>query len=373
MKLLTAIFLSCLTLHAASFYLDVTNFPTAALFDREMQSHPPRSLTVLGVGTFPTMGDTAWGPKSGQIIHGSGMGLTVLQFPSNSVMAGMLDRAHLIQPQSLFETNITVTDLTLDCNYRTGFVGTLNGISLHGSGNDIERLECINTAAITSDSSPTNYEEAYGIWCNPYPYPDGVNNRIKDCCVHDFHGNRVNDLQALGLIFGSGIVSGNVITGNSTNYMFGLGAGSHDSIVEGNILTHVVNGLHYDSGVGMTNVLVVNNQFIGVNEVADLANGRFQNVRFEGNVIQLTNVSPSSTIEAFYFHELPATFFNLDVGGNSVSLLSTPGSAIRFIWANNVRGITSHDNMFDAVLPNLFVNCTGAQSYNNWLFGQVRN
>ena len=237
---------------------------TASKFDPLINNLPPYSLIHLCPGTFQTMGNTAWGPHDGQRIVGAGMGITVLQFPSNAVVSGVLNIAHIIQPISPC-TNVTISDLTIDCNYPAWILanGTLSGILLCGSRNSIERVECINTAAISGTDK--NYLEAWGIQIAPFPYPDGFDNEIKDCRVSHFHGGTNTDLQALGLASGSGRVIDNDIEGDTNGFVLGLNCGSHDTIITGNTLHHVVNGIHYDSGMGLTNCIIANNLFIGVN------------------------------------------------------------------------------------------------------------
>ena len=180
---------------------------TAAKFDAAMRSIPPYSVIHLEPGTFESMGDTTaggtgWGPKTGWVIAGGGMRLTTLQFPSNAVVSGALNRGHLIKVVSPYlQTNITVRDLTLDCNYQSSLnlasnldlalkasatdgAFTLDGISLAGSGNRIEHVRCINTAAMTT--SPTNYAEAWGIFIVPWPFPDGADNVSEGLCGFGF-------------------------------------------------------------------------------------------------------------------------------------------------------------------------------------------
>ena len=351
---------------------------TAAKFDAAMRAISAGSLIHLGVGTFQTMGDAAWGPKTGQHIVGAGIGLTVLQFPSNAVVSGALNRAHVIGVQSPYlQTNITVSDLTVDCNFQSnldlapnpGFPGifTLNGVSLPGSGNTIERVKCINTAAITS--SPTNYAEAWGIWIAAFPFPEAHGNLIADCVVSDFHGNYKNDLAGLGLMENnSGIVRNNFITQTGTNRVFGIGPGTHDSVMDGNIMSGVMLGLHTDSGIGLTNVTIVNNQFINCNTAIDWENGVVQDVTIANNNIVLTNTTGGpATVQAFFFHPAPSRFYNVSIKDNSVRVAGTnkfPNQ--RFIFAYNSHGILIKNNRVDASLPSYFSGCTGITMMDNY-------
>jgi hypothetical protein len=284
---------------------------TVDKFDNAMRSIPPYSLIHLEPGTFESMGDTTaggtgWGPKTGWVVSGADMYLTTLRYPSNAVVSGALNRGHLIKVVSPYlQTNITVKDLTLDCNYQTFLdvasnldialkasatdgTFTLNGIALIGSDNTIERVRCINTAAITS--SPTNYAEAWGIFIVPSPFPDGIGNVVEGCVVSDFHGNFHNNLSALGLMAGSGIIRMTNTTGNA-----------------------------------------------------------------------------SATVEAFFFHPAPSRFYNISIKDNSVRVAGTnkfPNQ--RFIFAYNSHGILIKNNRVDASLPSYFSGCTGITMMDNY-------
>ncbi len=212
---------------------------------RAMRSIPPYSLIHLEPGTFETMGDTTaggtgWGPKTGWVIAGGGMCLTTLQFPSNAVVSGALNRGHLIKVicRPYLQTNVTVCDLTLDCNYQSGLnlasnldlalkasaldgAFTLDGISLIGSGNRIWNVRCINTAAMTT--SATNYAEAWGIFIVPCAV-----SRWGRQCDRRVVWFRIRTAilkmtwSALGLMAGSGIIRSNFITQSGTNAMIGI-------------------------------------------------------------------------------------------------------------------------------------------------------
>ena len=339
----------------------------AAKFDSAMQSLPPYSLIHLAPGTFQTMGNMGWSPKTGQHIVGAGLGLTVLQFPSNAVVSGALNHAHVIGVQPPYrQTNITVSDLTVDCNYQPGTIGTLNGISLPGSGNTIERVKCINAAAFTFSS--TNYAEAWGIWIVAFPFAEAHGNRIEDCVVTDFHGNYHNNLSALGLLENnSGIVRSNFITQTGTNRVFGIVPGSHDSVMDGNILSGVMLGSHSDSEYGITNVTIVNNQFINCNTAIDWENGVIQDVTIANNNIVLTNITgkTSATVQAFFFHPAPSAFYNVAIKDNSVRVAGKFPNQ-RFILAYNSHGILITNNRVDAALPSYFSGCTGIAMMDNY-------
>jgi hypothetical protein len=79
------------------------------------------------------------------------MDVTILQFPSNAVGAGMLLDGKVIAVQSPFgQTNISVSDMTLDRNYQPRTITTLDGLSLSGPGSTVERVKLINAASFAA-------------------------------------------------------------------------------------------------------------------------------------------------------------------------------------------------------------------------------
>jgi hypothetical protein len=252
------------------------------------------------------------------------MDVTILQFPSNAVVSGALFNSWVITPQSPYrQTNILVSDLTLDCNYQPGTRTSLNGIYLAGSGNTIQRVKLINAASFTT--SATNYIEAWGIIIGAWPYPEGSGNRIEDCVVSDYHGNFHNNLSAMGLLENnSGIVTHNLIVQNVTNYMLGIYPGSHDSVMDGNILQNVSVGSHYDSGTGVTNDTILNNKFINCSAAIDWYNSTFQDVTIAFNDIVLMNDGRGAfSTESFFFHPEPSVFKNITIFGNTIRVAGT--------------------------------------------------
>ena len=341
---------------------------TCSNFDHSMQSLPPHSTIHLLPGTYQTMGGYGWGPKTGQHLLGSGMDVTVLQFPAAAVASGACFNDSVIAVQSPYwQTNVTVSDLTLDCNYQPGTLTTLNGISLVGSGNTIERVKLINAASFTS--ARTNYFEAWGIIIGAWPFNDACGNRIENCVVSGYKCNFGNNLSALGLLENSsGIIAHNFITQDGTNYVFGIYPGSHDSVVDGNILQNVVVGSHYDSGTGATNDTFINNKFINCSCAIDWYGACFQDNTFQNNSISLTNDgSGRFSTEAFFFHPEPSVFKNITIFGNTVRVAGTnhfPNQ--RFILAYNAHGLLIQNNRVDAHLPSLFVHHSGIVMNNNY-------
>jgi hypothetical protein len=140
-------------------------------------------------------------------------------------------------------------------------------------------------------------------------------------------------------------------------------------VMDGNILSGVMLGSHYDSGYGITNVTIVNNQFINCNTAIDWENGVVQDVTIANNNIVLTNTTgkASATVQAIFFHPAPSAFYNVAVRDNSVRVAGFnkfPNQ--RFILAYNSHGILIKNNRVDAALPSYFSGCTGITMMDNY-------
>ena len=294
---------------------------TASRFDSVMSIIPTNSTIHLLAGRFQTMGFQGYSLKTGQRVVGAGIYQTTVQLLPVAAYGD-----YVMGTQS--DTNITISDLTVDCNYQPKSVITLNGISLHGSGNAIDRVRLINAASVTE--SPTNYVEAWGLIIASFPFPDATGNRISDCIIEHFHGNFSNNLTGLGLPENnSGWITGNRVVQDGQQYIYGFYPGSHDTVISGNILNCVI-GSHIDSQTGVTNDIITSNQFVGVSAAIDWANGFYSGTTFTDNNITLTNDgSGRFTTIAFYFQP-GSTNVNLSIHGNQAKTLGNFPNA-RFI------------------------------------------
>jgi hypothetical protein len=132
--------------------------------------------------------------------------------------------------------------------------------------------------------------------------------------------------------------------------MLGITPGSHNSIMESNVLLNVRVGSHYDYGIGVTNDIIVNNQFINCSCAIDWYGATFRDTAFASNQIVLTNDgSGNFSTEAFFFHPQPSAFRNLTITGNTVTTTGNfPSPA--FIVGYNVHGLLIQGNLVDARL-----------------------
>jgi hypothetical protein len=334
-------------------------------FDAIMDSLPANATIHLLAGTYETTGCLGWGPKTGQTIIGAGINSTTLRFPTRLYPKFKW----LIEPHSPYhQTNITVSDLTLDCNYQPGTLITLNGICLHGSGNTIERVRLVNAASFTK--SDRDYSESFGIIIGKFPYPFATNNVVKDCIVSNYLCNYRNNLSAIGITSDGGQILNNLVVSGGCNYVLATGCIGKGCLVSNNVTRGCKIGYHSDTSGGSTNLTVSHNEFLDCACAFFVANSTNYDLDFSSNNIVLSNDDPNFSTEGMFFCP-PVAFTNVVVVGNSVSLgplnlkngAPTPG--VNFIRANNVSGLNIHDNSVAAGLRSVFVNCAGMTTNNS--------
>ena len=181
-------------------------------------------------GTYQTHGIQV---RSGIQVLGSGIDVTVLQFPP-----GTPDGSTVINTagqSGVACTNNVVADLTCDCNYISGSY-SYGGVMLAGTRHTIRRVKLINAANMG------RAVEAWGLIIVNWTLDHSDGNTIEECEVTGFdHAKPESDLCAIGFISTSGvsvpvgILRNNHIfaTDSETSMVFGLIAQSGD-IVEDN-------------------------------------------------------------------------------------------------------------------------------------------
>lgn len=366
-RLAILLFVSCSIASQLTVASDVPNVTPANTywispstnFDAIMDHLPPHATIHLLAGVFETKGGQGWGPKTGQAIIGAGINSTALRFPSNLSPKFKW----LIEPHPPYhQTNITVSDLTLDCNYQPGTLITLDGICLHGSGNTIERVRLVNAASFTK--SKHDYIESFGLMINKFPYPSAVNNVVKDCIVSNYFCNYGNNLSAIGIACDGGQILNNTVVSGDQNYVLAMGFIGNGCLVSNNITRGCKIGYHSDTVGGSTNLTVTCNQFLDCASALFVANSTNYNLNFSSNNIVLANNDSRFSTEGMYFCS-PVAFTNVIVAGNSISVGSlnlkngVPVPGIYFIRANNVSGLHMRDNSVAPGLGNNFVHCAG--------------
>jgi hypothetical protein len=334
-------------------------------FDAIMDHLPANATIHLQAGTYETTGCIGWGPKTGQTIIGAGINSTTLRYPIKQSP----NFQWLIEPHPPYhQTNITVSDLTLDCNYQPGTFITLKGMCLHGSGNTIERVRLVNAASFTK--SARDYRESFGIMISRFPYPSATNNVVKDCIVSNYFCNYANNMSAIGITSDGGQILNNEVVSGGRNYVLATGCIGKGCLVSNNITRGCKMGYHSDTVGGSTNLTVTCNQFLDCACAFFVANSTNYNLNFSSNYITLSNNDPGYLTEGMYFCP-PVAFTNVVVAGNSVSVGSlnlkngAPLPSVSFIRASNVSGLNIHDNSVTAGLGSVFINCAGVTTNNN--------
>jgi hypothetical protein len=263
----------------------------------------------------------------------------------------------MIHPANAAHDHVTVSDLTVDCNYQPGTTITMHGINLVGSGNAIRRVKLLNCASFAG-----RYSEAFGLFI----FARGAtNNEISGCVVENYLCNSNNNLSALGIAGTSGArILNNTIKEVPGNPVFAFGFIGDHLICSGNRVEGCRYGFHDDTPGGCTNAVIINNQFINVAVAAFVANSFTWNLVFASNHISLNNTNASYLTQGLYF-ERSGHYTNLQVFGNTASLGShtyTPG----FFGGANITGLIIRDNRVAAGLTNHISNSTDVVVKDNW-------
>lgn len=319
-----------------------TNFLAVQIQPRETNTVPimPDSDFILSIlradstilltpGTYLTGGDTKWRPKSGQCIQGAGMFLTTIQ------LTNLTDCI----VNSKDQTNITLCDLTLDCNHLS-----YDGVLFHGSGNRILRVRLINRSNFT----PNVYREGFGLLIAPTPFPVAISNEISDCIISNYTANGNNNDSAISISGDGSIVQRNTVYGNGTNYtigeVFGLGVIGNNPLVESNNLFGCFYSYHSDTTGGTSGLTFDANQCWGAFDCFFLANSTNQNMRIFNNV-------PMQFLSVGIKVEIPCAVTNCTITGN---LPLPTGSSKNFMDLHGVSGLTLGDN---STTTNVFTDC----------------
>lgn len=345
----------------------------ATNFDSALDGMPTNCIISLGTGVYETLGRMGWSPKVNQTIKGAGMGKTIIRFPASAVSAGLVSNNPIIGIQPAFyltASNITLEDVTLDCNYQPGALVTLSGANL-GPNAHFKNVELINCASFTK--SDAAYDESFGLTASSFPFDSCVGGTFENCWVHGYKGNFHNNLSAINY-FGNcsrARITNCRIDGSGTNgIVFGVNSGSSDSTIDNCWFTGIQICIHADTSIGATNLIVSDCHAIGVNQFVDFQNATYKNFHSHGNMISLFNVpgDPTATMAAYYFHP-SGSYFNIDISGDAVHGPTTAW----YVVGDNMRGLTIHDDTFEDALKNRVnsQNSTGYSFYDNWLFGNV--
>ena len=245
------------------------------MFDLVLRAHTLRGTKNLTVniqpGTYMTVGNgdyvpgltegsEGWRCHGGWTIKGAGQGVTTLKliktYPSTD---GKTYSAVGICTTSSHTKNVTIQDLTVDCNHNA--IGSKQsaetGISLQGSGHTIQRVTVRNASGWAGEVFPISIG-ANGV--------NSSNNLIQNCTITDWKGgaggsvtisNNVNNFQP-PYTYTSGIVRNNRVVGATIGYG---GWGMNGVVFSNNVAEGCDYGVNIDSMKNL-NVTFSNNQFL---------------------------------------------------------------------------------------------------------------
>lgn len=318
---------------------------TAKEFDRRMSKMPPGVLICLGLGVFHTTGRIGFLLKTGQSVIGAGIGKTTIRLVTPDATTPL---SVVVESAGDATCNIVLQDLTVDCNYSTGWGNiTLQGVNLQGSGHRISRVEVLRSAGFASECF------ALGIYASTISSSDNV---IDGCLVREHQGgwctsiflvnnSCLNNPENPMAVFTSGIVRNNVVDLRGASLPAGGGcAYGGGGIANSTFMANVSKGANFGFNFDTTrieNVTIEKNQFascrfIGINFRAHRTGDRIRNIVIANNVISL------------HPEERQPSAFGIVAGGD---------------WQGAAEGCTIEGNRFTIVGNSTNTQITGVQLF----------
>jgi hypothetical protein len=302
------------------------NGSTQQAFDANLTNMPPNVEINLGAGTYSTMGTKL--VQARQYIHGAGIGSTILRFPASAVSSNLV--SSFFTTDGNLRNGITISDMTLDGNWQTGTITTLNGVALWGSSNTLSRLALINTGSATTYA--TNYVESFGLFLwgsNSY------NNTIRDCVVSNYTQVFNNNQSAMGIAQTThGQIYNNKIYQTTTNAVLAIGYIGTDATITNNWIEGCVNGFHADTPGAVTNLLLTGNVFTNCARAGFTGNTTNLHWTVTNNVAVLSYTN--YPVSFFYFAN-PCSNYDLNISYNTTTVTTNNGvvQSKVFIWMDN--------------------------------------
>lgn len=330
---------------------------TADKFGQKLYDLPPNSTLHVLAGTYETHGTAysgvGWNVKSGQKIIGSGIDVTIIRLksgtPDNNWVFGTISGAN---------SNIVVSDMTIDCNYNSGAY-TYHGMLLRGKGHTIRNVKVKGLAKHTTSNS-----EAWGLVISPAPFADSTGNLIEGCEVSGFSGDVVSAISFNGGATNeiSGIIRNNhlLFTQIAGQKVIAInGSWTHDILIEGNYVEGATVGYYGDTGTS-SNGIVVHNTFKDCPHGVVLRGAFRQNLTFAYNNISLTNRADLGGIASGFSFLSDGTYDNMVIVGNRVSFRGAYSSGTQALDLENQTATLILNNYFD---PDLSVALNNTQGY----------
>jgi hypothetical protein len=169
------------------------------------QLTPNLGVHLSGAGPFRTRANHSWIVQPGWVVSGDGMYSTTIQVGGN--VAGLRGVTVFSANSNLSADNITIRDLTIDCNWAelsatadTGLGGEKNisvsAVGICGSNNLLARIRCIN-----SYGTGANRLEHFALFLAGQKTGDGINDVIQDCRAELPQGTYGNPFALAGWTF----------------------------------------------------------------------------------------------------------------------------------------------------------------------------
>jgi len=325
---------------------------TQPKFDAAMAAIPSNTAIHLGGGTFRTAAAHSWLVRPGWVVTGAGIDVTTIRLTGS--IAGVKGVSCFYSDSNISTDNITISDLTIDCNWpelsATALIGdsgeketAVAAAYIFGSNNVIERVRFTN-----SYGSWYNATESFGIAFAAPVNADATGNVIRFCRADSPHGNYASPFALHGRathpITDSMVVS-NTAVGINDGLSDGFNTGGvnlafhQNCIVEGNTFTDCFAIAYQDNGT-LKNLTVRNNVAVrawdGVGVTLSNAGWTADGVTITNNNINIQNrcVGAASYGVIFGGSELVVTNVLID---NNTFTSDTTGKGL-----NDIQVITDY-------------------------------
>lgn len=323
----------------------------------------------IGPGVFPTMGVLALEYhqiKAGWHIHGAGMGRTILK------LTGVDDSGYNCGLSTWFvdQSNVEVTDLTVDCNYGELSKGQpaleLVGVMLYGNDGAVRRVRVVGAAGKRVDQG--HELESFALTIRKLG-GKGRGAVIEDCEVSKFGGGYVNGIALMALDGGTirGSVRRNTIIFDQVNpTQFGINfQWCEDSDFSDNKVYGGERGIGNDTGDN-SNIQFKDNYFQPDRVAAFIA--KSSACIFSGNVIDLMR-DGSAGLAFFNEPTIGGKVENWIVRGNVIRNRSQSkhSCGIHTNWAGapGPTRLLVTDNLIDSTLANVLDSRAGSYVRNS--------
>ncbi len=348
---------------------------TPAQFDailNRYQSTPNLGIHLSGAGPFRTDVHHPWWLRSGWLLSGDGMYSTTLQLVG-LLVSGVSNNIVLATDPNVTTDNVTVRDLTIDCNWpeieQTAPNGTngespctVNAVTLRGSNNLIERVRHIN-----SYGSREYRREGFAMILTSSAQSPGVNDIIRDCRAELPRGTYGNPFALAGTaacpITNSKVVGCTAVGINDgSNHGFTSGgvnlAYVKDCEVDGNTFIDCYGAGYLDvgtiDGLRVTNNTVVRG-WMGVAFVSVLDQ---RNINISNNNFSIQNRVPSGSsfgvvIGGAEQQTVPKANSSVTINSNTISFDTSGLGAVSFwgIGTSYLNNATISNNTIGVAYP----------------------